>query len=161
MKFRLLIIAVLGAVCAGFSRLTEPPICLANSIAVRPGRADTALADEAIGRYAVLKIGTDENHVGLCDAADIPLGFTTESSAAAAEDRVAFDLFGLGENHAEATASGAIAAGDMLVPADNGKLKKLPVVGGTYYICGRARTAAADAAKVVFVPCFPIQRVVP
>ena len=67
---------------------------------------------------------------------------------------------GLYNRELEGVASGAIADGDMLVPGAAGTLRKLPVANGTYYICGRAKGAAADGAAVVYIHCFPIQRVV-
>jgi hypothetical protein len=135
-------------------------IALANAIATPAGCRDTKLADEAIGRRTLVKIGSDADHIGVCDAADIPLGATEDGSASAAEDRVAFAQFGLLVTELEGTASGAIEDGDLLVPAADGKLRVLPEDAGTYYICGRAKGGAANAAAVVYIPCFPIQRVV-
>jgi hypothetical protein len=135
-------------------------IVLANYVAQRAGCRDSKLADEAIGRRTLVKYGSDSDHIGVCDAADIPLGATEDNSASAAEDRVSFSQFGLTKEELEGVASGAIADGDLLVPAANGLLRTLPAGAGTYYICGRAKGAAADGEPVVFIPCFPIQRVV-
>jgi hypothetical protein len=136
-------------------------LALANAIATCAGPNDTKFADEAIGRRTVVKFGSDADHIGVCDAADIPLGATRDASAAAAADRVSFAQFGLYHEELEGTASGEIADGDFVVPANGGALRSLTGLGaGTYYICGRAKGAAADGAALVYVPCFPIQRVV-
>lgn len=123
--------------------------------------AKTYLADAAIAtRHLLAKIGSDASHVALAGVGDIPLGFVTDE-AAAAEDPVNVRLLGLHQEGAIGIASAAIAAGDLLVPAANGKLRTLPAAAGTYYITGRAlKAAAADGDQVELVPCFPVQRVV-
>jgi hypothetical protein len=161
-KIRLSLLVLIAAISAGLQRITRGDnVALANEVAVRGGCSDTKLADAAIGRFTVVKFGSDEDHIDVCGVGDVPLGITRDNSAAAAEDRVSFDQFGLTEEEAEATASGAIAYNDFLVAGAAGTVRKLPVAGGTYYIIGRAKKTVADGKRAVFVPCFPIQRVVP
>lgn len=163
MKLRLkLLLAVLcGQLAAlGHRHSASGDMVLANSVPTRARDRDTKLCDEAIGRRTLVTFGSDADHIKVCDAADIPLGATEESSSSAAEERVAFGQFGLVHEEMEAVASGAIDDGDLLVPADNGLVKVLPEDPGTYYIIGRAKGGVADAKPVVFIPCFPIQRVV-
>lgn len=119
------------------------------------------LADAAItDRFLVGKIGTDINHVALCGTGDIPIGII-EDEAGAAEDPVNVAHFGGAGRTLKGVASAAITAGDFLVPAANGQVRTLPGSSGTYYIIGRALTAAAAAAdEVEFDPCVPVQRVV-
>lgn len=121
----------------------------------------TKLADAAITtRHLLVKIGSDAGHVALAGVSDIPLGVATDESAAA-EDPVNVALLGVTESTLLGVASAAITAGDLLVPAANGKLRTLPGTTGTYNIIGRAITAAgADGDTIEFVPSFPIQRVV-
>ncbi|MES2692782.1 MAG: capsid cement protein [Verrucomicrobiota bacterium] len=122
----------------------------------------TYLADAAIStRFLVGKIGTDASHVALAGVSDIPLGIIADE-AAAAEDAVMVRLLGVQNEGGIAIASAAITAGDLLVPAANGKVRTLPGTSGTYYILGRAiKAAGADGDQVEFVPSFPMQRVVP
>lgn len=121
----------------------------------------TKLADAAITtRHLVVKIGTDAAHVALAGVSDIPLGVATDEPAAA-EDPVNVALLGAGDSTLLGVASAAITAGDLLAPAASGKLRTLPATTGTYYIVGRAITAAgADGDTIEFVPSFPVQRVV-
>jgi hypothetical protein len=121
----------------------------------------TMLCDAALAtRYLLVKIGSDASHVAACGVGDIPVGFTLDTTDAA-EDSVAVSKFGLQAEGAKGVASGAIAAGAMLVAGALGTVRTLPVAAGTYYIIGRATKAAADTDDVEFTPCFPIQRVVP
>lgn len=121
----------------------------------------TYLSDAAITtRYLLVKNGTDANHIALTGVADIPLGVAIDE-ATAAEEGVGVALFGLHERGAIGVASGAIAAGDMVVPGATGLVRTLPATTGTYYIIGRALKAAASGEQVEFVPDFPTQRVVP
>ncbi len=121
----------------------------------------TYLADAALStRHLVGKIGSDASHVAACGTSDIPLGTITDE-ATAAEDPVSVSVFGAAPGTRRGVASAAITAGDMVVPAASGKLRTLPGSAGTYYICGRALTAAAaDGDVIEFAPCLPIQRVV-
>lgn len=162
MKLRLQLCALAAALVAGCRRILQPDaVVLANASTVSaPSARDTKLTDAAIGRRRLVKLGTDEDHIDVCGTGNIPLGMTEEDSASAAAQRVAFRHFGLGDGGAIGVASGAIAAGDMLVAGAAGAVRTLPAGAGTYYLIGRATEAAADGADVPFVPCFPIQRVV-
>jgi hypothetical protein len=166
-KFRIKLATGLAVLCSTMAAIFRKPdaLALANYIPIHPACSDTLLADEAIGRFTIVKSGTDQYHGGVCDAADKPLGFTRDSSASAAEENFAFDYFSLSHKGSEALASGAIALDDDLVPADGGKLRKLPVAAGSYWVCGRARNPltvdqAAANVPVVFIPCTPHIRVV-
>ncbi|MDP2226992.1 MAG: DUF2190 family protein [Moraxellaceae bacterium] len=119
------------------------------------------LTDAAVAtRYLLGKIGTDASHIALAGTADIPLGVITDE-ASAAEESVHVEFFGAGFQTRLFVASAAIAAGDLLVSAANGKVRTLPVAAGTYHIIGRAiKAAAADGDQVEAVGSFPIQRVV-
>jgi len=161
MKMKLKLVAVGGVIAALWHQLTQSQdIVLANTVPARAGCRDSKLADAAIGRFTLVKPGSDADHVNVCGAADIPCGITEDSSASAAEERLAYATLGLSHEDKQGIASGDIADGNMLVPAAGGKLKVLPVAAGTYYIVGRAKGGAADTKPVVFTPCFPVQRVV-
>ncbi|HEX3855957.1 MAG TPA: hypothetical protein VHY30_01530 [Verrucomicrobiae bacterium] len=155
-------IAVFAGICSAlWHRATKPDgLALANYLASPASDEDTKLSDAAITRRCLIKLGTDENHINVCGTGDIPLGATRDGSCLAAAINVSYAQFGLYSRELEGIASGAIAAGDMIVPGAAGAVRTLPAVGGTYYIIGRAKTAAADGQPVVYVPCFPVQRIV-
>jgi hypothetical protein len=121
----------------------------------------TKLADAALTRrHLVVKIGTDINHVAINTASDIPLG-VADDEAAAAEDDVNVQLLGQKEGTILMVAGAAITAGAFLVGTASGKVITLPGSTGTYYIIGRALTAAAaDGDEINVAHSFPTQRVV-
>ncbi len=164
MKKLTLKLAVLGSLlCAALHRTFATPdsVALANYEQVMPRCGDTKLADEAIGRFKLTKFGSDANHIALCDAADIPLGFTRDSSASVAEESLAQDLLGLSDKATQGTASGAVTAGNLVCPGNNGTLRDITLLSGTtVYVCGRALTAAADGGTFVWIPFAPVQRVI-
>jgi hypothetical protein len=134
---------------------------LANIAEGHQPAVQTFLSDAAwAGRYLLVRKGSDERHVALCGVGDIPLGIAQDNSDAA-EEGIAVEKFGLHNEGALGTASGAIADGAFLVAGANGTVRTLPAAAGTYWIIGRATKAAANGEDVEFTPCFPIQRVVP
>lgn len=122
----------------------------------------TKKADAAITlRYAVVKIGSDIDHIAVTTAnTEIPLGVCTDE-ADAAEDLVAVELFGAQPKTLRMVASAAITAGAFVVCTASGKIATLPATTGTYYIIGRALQAAgADLDVIEVATCLPTQRVV-
>jgi hypothetical protein len=117
-------------------------------------KADAGLAN--VGRYAVVKIGSDADHATVAVAADvgIAMGICTDE-ALAAEDSVNVALLGAfkGTTFVQNSAAGAIAAGNLVVPDAGGQVKALPVGAGNYFIIGRALgPAAAQNDRVPIVP---------
>lgn len=161
----LLIVGLVFAIGLLFSLLNSKPrgknlTAFGNVAEGHQPRRQTFLADAAIAfRYALVKIGSDARHVAACGVGDIPLGIAHDS-VEAAEEGVTVAKFGLHDEGAIGVASGAITAGEFLVPGAAGTVRKLPAAAGTYYIIGRATKDAADTADVEFTPCFPIQRIV-
>ena len=119
-------------------------------------KCDAALADAVF-----VKAGTDGAHVAVTTApTECPIGLT-EHATDAAEDEVAIELPGASKGTKTATASAAIAVNDRLCATAAGKVVALPVAGGTYYVIGRALTAAgADGVLVEFEGCTPVPVVV-
>lgn len=114
---------------------------------------DAALATSNL----LLKKGTDASHVAVTAAAtDYPMGFNYAPTDAA-EDTVGLHLLGKGGDTKLGVASGAIAADDRLVPAAAGKVQTIPTASGTYWVIGRAVTAAADGEPVEVDDCHPFQ----
>lgn len=119
-------------------------------------RTDSAIASRGL----LVKFGSDADHVALAGAADIPLGYVTDE-AAAAEDPIAVELFGIQPKTAIGVASGVIANGALLVPDAAGKIRTLPAGAGNYWIIGRAAGAAgADGDPIHYIPLSPVLRVI-
>lgn len=129
----------------------------------------TRLADANFTlRYLLCKPGSDASHIAICTAADIPLGVvpdstpTTDQAASDLSYPLPVELLGSCEDTQRMVASAAIAVGALVVPDAAGKVKTLPVVTGTYYIVGRALSAAgADGDLIEVSTTFPIINRVP
>lgn len=119
-------------------------------------KCDAALADGVF-----VKAGSDDGHVAVTTApTECPIGLTTHATDAA-EDEVGVELPGASGGTKTAISSAAIAVNERICATANGKAVKLPTAGGTYYVIGRAITAAG-AANVAFEfeGCTPVPVVV-
>lgn len=114
-------------------------------------RADAAHS----ARYLLVKRGSDDNHVAVTAAVDTPLYVATDDPQAA-EDPVACKALAacVGTTKAVTDGSTALAAGDVLVPAAGGKVKKIAVGAGNYYVVGiaTAAVAATDGDELEMIP---------
>lgn len=116
--------------------------------------AITRLCDaELTAANLLLKQGSDGDHVAVTAAVtDVPLGHN-RAATDAAEDPVGVLLIGKGGTKL-GVASGAVAAGDRLTPAANGKVAAY--VSGAAVKIGRALTDAADGEPVEYLDCEPV-----
>lgn len=114
-------------------------------------RADAALAS----RYLLLKRGSDDAHVAVAGASDTPI-YVALDEAAAAEDPVACQAIACagGTIKLVTNGAGALAAGDVLVPAAGGKVAKIAAGAGNYYVVGiaTAAVAATDGDQLEAIP---------
>lgn len=109
-------------------------------------RADGALAT----RFLLMKPGSDEDHVVVATAADFPYGVALDE-AALAEDLVQVQtLTCAGTVKMQTDGSGALVAGDFLIPAAAGQVKKMAVAVGQQYIVGQVIKAPATVAGTIF-----------
>jgi len=115
-------------------------------------RSDAAIAT----RYLLGKRGSDDAHVAIAGAADMPL-YVIQDEASAAEEPVACQAIACaaGSIRLVSNGAGALAAGDILVPAANGKVAKISASAGNYYVVGIA-TAAVAATDGEIVEAIPI-----
>jgi hypothetical protein len=137
-------------------------VALANAnLALQCRRENIRLkADTAIGRYLLVKYGSDPEHAALCGAAGIPLG-NSDDAPGAAEDPFTVQVFGLVPTERIVIAAEAIAANVDVYTAANGKVQDLPAGAGTYYLVGRSsQSAEGDGDKLRIIPCFPTKLVV-
>lgn len=118
------------------------------------------LADAALARWLLAKIGSDASHSAVCTASTVPIGVMTDS-ADAAEDLVDVELLGVSNRTMKMVAGGAIAAGADVYTAAAGKVTALSAVAATYYKVGVALTAAgADGDTIEVQHCTPVAKVV-
>lgn len=83
-----------------------------------------------------------------CDAGEEPLG-VTEGNALAVDDHVGLQFLN-GPGTIEIMASGAVAEGDLVIPAASGQVVKDPGTG-TRIIVGKAITAVGSGGGVIEV----------
>lgn len=134
-------------------------IALAN-IAEGSQATPTYYTDAAIGRYLLLKKGSDVRHVALCGAANRPIG-NSEDESDAAEKTLSVRPFATSSETQLVVASEAIAADVDVYTAASGKVQDEPAVAGTYWKVGRSRrAAAADGDPFEIYPCDPLKLIV-
>lgn len=144
-------------------RRGSPRLYLSNTAGVAGTHGDgcvTRRSDAAQPlRNALVKIGSDADHVAVTTAGtENPLGVCNDE-ATAAEQYVNICLLGQKPGTVIMSAHAAIAAGDMLVAAADGRVQTLPATSGTYYVVGRALNAAAaqdDDVEVAHTLPYPV-----
>lgn len=163
--FTLLIVAMIALV-AFFASRPRGRNLVALGNAISDGVKWAHLGDHAIvleaavaSRHLLLKKGAAADGALICTAADRPFGFAEDEGAIG--DKISMKRLGIGGRSTLAIASEAIAADDRLVPDAGGKVRKLPVAAGTYWVCGTAVTAAVgDNDPFEVIDCTPFQVVV-
>lgn len=107
------------------------------------------LTDAAVAVGQLLKIGTDEDHVAICGAADTPRYIALQAAAAAG---VAINCQEVGTNRSvpvQVLANGVIAAGSLVEPAAGGQVQLQAGTVGTHHIVGWLPNAATGAGQLV------------
>ncbi|KAF0094020.1 MAG: hypothetical protein E1N59_2278 [Puniceicoccaceae bacterium 5H] len=133
----------------------------ANSVAGEFAAGDlTRFANGALNaRHRLVQPAGSARTVALCGANDLPLG-VAQDDAEDAGAPINVTLLGSANRTLCAVAAANIAEGDLLVPAADGTVRKLPTASGTYHVIGRALQAASAGQPVGFDPCFPQARTV-
>lgn len=104
-------------------------------------------------RFLLVKQGSADNHYAtISSIADIPAAVCTDEPAATT-DPVNFQFLNSAGKTQRMVASGAIAAGSLVVSNGDGKVKALPAVAGVYWGVGYALTTAADGDLLEVDPC--------
>lgn len=108
----------------------------------------TRTNDAAItARFLLWKKGSGDSTVALCGAANLPIGTIDNIETATG---VAQTIFLLGKGGTKkVVASEAIAVGDEIFTAANGKVQNRTATAGTYWFIGIALTAAAADGDLI------------
>jgi hypothetical protein len=125
--------------------------------------AISLLSDEAHGRHLLMTCvaASDTDHYAICAAGEDPIGVCPDEVASdeVGEAR-AIRLLSRGGT-VKMVASEAITKGERVYTAAAGKVQDLPAGAGTYFLVGKALTAAAADGDVLEVEsCFPVATVV-
>ena len=143
------------------------PVELANNalvVSITPKGRATAIADAAFtSRYLIAKRGAQSYSVAMANAGDIPYGvvpdMTPTTDAGDLSYPLPVNILGLNEDTERMIAAGAIAIDALVTPAAGGQVQTVTgIAPGTYWVCGKAGTAAvAQNDQVEVIPCFPYQ----
>lgn len=105
--------------------------------------------------------GTGAGYYDVCGASDAPIGFVEDTAESTTLTRTRSIFNWLFRRPVVLTASEAIAQDALVYTAANGKVQDEPATAGTYYLVGKASTAAAgDGKKLVVTPLPPVKLVV-
>jgi len=141
---------------------------LANNaiiVNITPKGRTTAVADAAFtSRYLIAKRGANTYSIAIAGVGDIPYGVVPDMNPTTDVDLsypLPVNILGLNEDTERMIASSAIAIDNLLTTGAAGQIRTVPSATGTYWVIGKARTAAlAQYDQVEVIPCFPYQVVV-
>lgn len=120
------------------------------------------LSDAALAtRHALVKKGSDENHVAIIAAAsNQPLGIC-QDEASAAEEGMSVAMLGSVSGSILGVAGEAIGADVDVYSKGDGTLGVEPTSAGTYWLVGRSVKAQATSGEPIeFRPCLPLKVIV-
>lgn len=146
-----------GIILAWAAGFRAKPLIFSNvvpgTVARHPGVVTRKLEAALAARKLLVRQGTDDDQI-LVGTTAKPMGVVDDVGEIG--DRVAVSLLGSALETLVMTASGAIAAGDDVYAAADGKVSTLPAGVGTYYFVGVALTAAAaDGDEIEVDPSAP------
>jgi hypothetical protein len=123
------------------------------------GYVTVTAASAFSGKYLLAKANATAGEVDPCGASDCPVGVATDEADEG--DPLALKILGVNPQSVLVTASGAIAAGAYLYAAASGCVQGEPASAGTYYLVGRALTAATGAGdQLEAETCVPVKLIV-
>ena len=145
----LILLAVLAAfVWQGSSSRNQETILSNLFEGVHDTSKTYALDADVTTRFLLAKIGSDDGHVAVAGAADIPIGVINDEGSAG--DFIAVGLLGKSPTK-RVVASEIIAAGEEVFAAANGKVQNRPSGAGTYYFIGIALSTSVGDGDVMEV----------
>lgn len=140
-------------------------IDLANNaiiVNITPKGRATAVADAAFtSRYLIAKRGANPYSIAIAGPGDIPYGVVPDMTPTTDTDLsypLPVNILGLNEDTERMIAGAAIAIDALITTAAGGQVQAVPSASGTYWVTGKAKTAAvAQNDQVEVIPCFPYQ----
>jgi len=122
---------------------------LANNaiiVNITPKGRTTAVADAAFtSRYLIAKRGANTYSIAIAGVGDIPYGVVPDMNPTTDVDLsypLPVNILGLNEDTERMIASSAIAIDNLLTTGAAGQIRTVPSATGTYWVIGKARTAA-------------------
>ncbi|MBC2593049.1 DUF2190 family protein [Ruficoccus amylovorans] len=134
------------------------PVFANSAEGTHAGRITRILENTVSVRNLLGKIGPTADQTSLCGAGDKPLGVITDSGEAG--EHVSISLLSASSTTILLVASEAILAGQDIYTSASGKVQNEPTAAGTYYLVGRALTAASGDNTLVEVEAFAPRKVI-
>jgi len=123
------------------------------------GYVTVTAASAFSSKYLLAKADSTAGEVDPCGVSDCPVGVATDEADVG--DPLALKILGVSPQSVLVTANGAIAAGSYLYAAASGCVQGEPSAAGTYYLVGRALTAATSAGdQIEAETCVPVKLIV-
>jgi hypothetical protein len=131
-------------------------IPMINEVGRHYGGKITRKCDGKLSAFAFVKAGSEAGSVAATTApTEQPIGTAMHDTDAKGDD-VAIELPGGSPGTKLAVAGGAISALARICAGEGGKAVALPSAAGTYWVVGRALTAAtAEGDEIEFEGCVP------
>ena len=156
---------ILGFITGRFPANRGGCLDLANNaliVSTTPKGRATAIADAAFtSRYLIAKRGANTYSIAIAGQGDIPYAVVPDMTPTSDTDLsypLPVDILGLNEDTERMIASSAIAIDALLTTDAAGQVRTVPAAAGTYWVIGKAKTAAvAQNDQVEVIPCFPYQ----
>lgn len=114
----------------------------------------TKLAEADVRKACLVSFGKDEMHVKLCGKNSLPIGVSTDVPDSEG-DPVNVSLLGVLNETVKINSAEDIKAGAHLILADNGSVKMLPELNGTYLLVGLSLGSAKKGEPVEVSTCVP------
>jgi hypothetical protein len=136
----------------------------ANSLLVSttPRGHATAVADAPFtSRYLIAKRGANPYSIAMAGQGDVPYAVVPDMTPTTDTDLsypLPAHILGLNGETERMIASGAINIDQLVTTDASGQVRAVPTASGTYWVLGKAKTAAlAQGDQVEVIACFPYQ----
>lgn len=119
------------------------------------------LTDAAVAIGQVLKVGSDDNHVAVCGAADAPRWVALQAAAAGGDSIQCQEIGTTRAVPTKILSAAAILQGAFVEPAAAGQVQTLTGSVGTHHVIGWCAGHATGAGQLVDIVCSgPWERVI-
>jgi hypothetical protein len=160
-RFRTLaaLLAARGSTRRSGALFARRPVFANIAQGTHAGYVTVTAASAFTSKYLLAMADSTPGEIDVCGAGNCPVGVATDEADVG--DPVALKILGVSPQSVLVTANGAIAAESYLYAVANGEVQTEPTAAGTYYLIGRALTAATTAGDLIEAEtCVPVKLIV-
>jgi hypothetical protein len=140
-------------------RTSRRPVFANVAQGTHAGYITVTAASAFTSKYLLAMADATAGEVDPCDATECPVGIATDEARIG--DPLALKILGVSPQSVLVRANGAFSAGVYLYAAAGGCVQTEPATAGTYYLIGRALTAATAAGDLIEAEtCVPVKLIV-